>query len=266
MVIYLDVLVIENMLVNFFLLYITAQTLKVYIKLKFFFLSAFLGSLYVLTVVYSVPKILVSLPFKIFVALFMLFICFRIRNIFFYIKALSIFIMYSMLLAGFCIFIEINNSGNLTFNDKMLDFSYTGILTAALPLYVIIHRLVVYIKDRREITKLIYDVDIIVDNKIRRVKAFLDTGNELREPATNLPVMIVERYILKDIDIKKNQMFYIPYKVVDGSKGILVGFKPSSVNIYCEDTFSSKQLIVAFSDTKLSELNDFNALLSRGII
>jgi stage II sporulation protein GA (sporulation sigma-E factor processing peptidase) len=171
-----------------------------------------------------------------------------------------------MLLAGFCIFIEFSNSGNLTFSYKMLDFSYTGILTAVLTSYVIIHRLVIYIKDRREITKLIYDVDIIFDNKVKRVKAFLDTGNELREPATNLPVMIVERYILNDIDLKKNRMFYIPYKVVDGSHGVLTGFKPSSVNIYCEDTFSSKELIVAFSDTKLSDLNDFNALLSRGII
>ncbi len=231
-----------------------------------FLLSAFLGSLYVLTVVYSVPQILLSLPVKIFVAFFMLFICFKIMNIFFYIKALATFIIYSMVLAGFCVFIEFSNSGNLTFNYKMLDFSYTGILTAVLMVYVIIHRLVVYIKDRRDITKLIYDVDIIFDNKVRRVKAFLDTGNELREPATNLPVMIVEQYILNDLDIKKNKMFYIPYKVVDGSKGILMGFKPSSVNIYCEDSFSSKELIVALSDTKLSDLNDFNALLSRGII
>lgn len=266
MVIYLDVLIIENLLVNFFLLYITAQTLKIYIKLKIIFLSALFGSLYVLTLVYSVPKILLTLPFKILIAFLMILICFRIMNIFFYIKALGIFVLYSMLLAGICIFIEFSNNGNLTFNYKMLDFSYTGILTAALTCYVIVHRLLIYIKDRKEITKLIYEVDIIVDNKIKRVKAFLDTGNELREPATNLPVMIVERHILKDIDIKKNKIYYIPYKVVDGSSGILIGFKPSTVNIYCEDTFSSKELIVAFSDTKLSDLNDFNALLSRGII
>ena len=49
------------------------------------------------------------------------------------------------------------------------------------------------------------------------MRAFLDTGNELREPATNLPVLIVERDIFYDINLSKYDKFYIPYKVINGT-------------------------------------------------
>jgi stage II sporulation protein GA (sporulation sigma-E factor processing peptidase) len=266
MVIYLDVILFEETAVNFFLLYITAQTLRIYIKLRYIFLSAFLGSLYVLTLIYPVPQIFTSLIFKIVVASLMIIISFRKKDLNFNLKAISIFMLYSMLLAGFCIFIEFYNSGNLTLGNGDINFPYKYLLISLFISYIAVHRLIIYIKDRKEITKLIYDVEIVVDNNVKKVKAFLDTGNELREPATNLPVMIVEKSILKDIKIPEKNKFYIPYKVINGSNGLLVGFKPTTVNIYNGKTYNSRDMIIAFSDNRLSELNEYNALLSRGIL
>jgi stage II sporulation protein GA (sporulation sigma-E factor processing peptidase) len=265
-VVYLDVLLLENLIVNFFLLYITAQTLRIYIKLRYMFLAAFLGSLYVLTLIYPVPKIFSSLIFKLIVACLMTIICFRKKDLNLNLKATAIFIIYSMMLAGLCIFIEFYNSKSLTFDGGFINFSYKYILIAFFISYMVVHRLIIYVKDRKEITKLIYDVEIITGNNAKKVKAFLDTGNELREPATNLPVMLVDKEILEDVKIGGGNKFYIPYKVIDGSKGLLVGFKPTTVNIYNGDTYTSRDMIIAFSDHRLSELNEYNALLSRGII
>ena len=131
---------------------------------------------------------------------------------------------------------------------------------------MVLHRIVIFVKDRKEILNFIYDVDIVFGEKKKRIKAFLDTGNELREPVTNLPVMIVEKDILSDINIKSKEVFYIPFKVVNGSGGLLKGFKPADVNICKNNIFEKTELIVAVCDTKLSDLNDYNALLSRGII
>lgn len=265
MVVYLDILIIENLVVNMFLLYITSQTLKMKVKLKYLLAAGFLGSLYVLTIIYPLPKFLSFIGFKFLVALLMIIVVFRKSNIMFNLKAGAIFVLYSMMTAGVCIFIEFYLSKGLTF-DNMPVFSYKYILCSIMILYIIINRIIIFVKDRKEIVSFIYDVDIMFDKKIKRVRAFLDTGNELREPLTNLPVMIVERSILNDINIKEKEMFYIPFKVVDGSGGYLKGFKASNVNIYKNSIFQKTELIVAVCDTKLSDLNDYNALLSRGII
>lgn len=265
MVVFLDVLLIENLVVNMFLLYITSQTLKVAVKLRFLFIAGFLGSMYVLTMVYPVPKFLSSIFLKIIIAIIMILVTFRKKNILFNIKAVIIFILYTMMTAGFCIFLEFYFSKGLTF-DNMVTFSYKYILCSSMILYMLIHRIVVFVKDRKDIVRFIYDVDIVFGENKKRVKAFLDTGNELREPLTNLPVMIVEKDILSGINLKEKDVFYIPFKVVNGSGGFLKGFKPSDVNIYRNNIFEKTELIVAVCDNKLSDLNDYNALLSRGII
>ncbi|MDF2503185.1 sigma-E processing peptidase SpoIIGA [Clostridium sp.] len=265
MIVFLDVLIIENLIVNIFLLYITSQTLRIKVKLRYLFIAGFLGSLYVLTMIYPVPKFLSSIILKLSVAIIMILVTFRKTNLLFNIKASVIFILYTMMTAGLCIFIEFYFSKGLTF-DNMPTFSYKYILGTMMLLYMVIHRIVIFVKDRKEIVNFIYDVDIVFDEKKKRVKAFLDTGNELREPLTNLPVMIVEKEILYDINIKEKEMFYIPFKVVSGSGGFLKGFKAKNVNIYKNNVLEKTELIVAVCDTKLSDLNDYNALLSRGII
>lgn len=265
MVVFLDVLIIENLIVNMFLLYVTSQTLKVKVKLRYLFMAGFLGSLYVLTIIYPVPKFFTGIFLKFIVAAVMILVTFRKNNILFNIKASGIFILYAMMTAGCCIFIELYFSKGLTF-DNMPTFSYKYILCTLMILYMVLHRIVIFVKDRKEILNFIYDVDIVFGEKKKRIKAFLDTGNELREPVTNLPVMIVEKDILSDINIKSKEVFYIPFKVVNGSGGLLKGFKPVDVNICKNNIFEKTELIVAVCDTKLSDLNDYNALLSRGII
>ena len=68
MIVYLDILRIENFIVNFFLLYITIKSLSIEVNYKRLFASAMLGALYVITYFYNFNGILTSLPFKIIVA------------------------------------------------------------------------------------------------------------------------------------------------------------------------------------------------------
>jgi len=122
------------------------------------------------------------------------------------------------------------------------------------------------VQDRREIASLIYEVDIVTNSDVRKVRAFLDTGNELREPVTNLPVMIVEKEALNDLEIKSKDKFYIPYKVINGFSGMLEGFKPKYINIHSDNGIEQKEVIVALCNNMISEVRDYNALLSRGIL
>lgn len=264
MVVFIDVIIIEQIIVNVFLLYITAQTLQIEIKMKRLLLTGFLSSLYVLTMLFPNLRLFTEIGFRLLFAAGMILISFGSKNIIFNIKAFCIFIMYTMTLAGFCIFIEFYFSGNIVMQGHMTSFSYKYIFISLMTIYIVIQRLVTFVKDRKEFKQLVYDVEIVYGSHKILVKAFLDTGNELREPATNLPVLIVEKDIVSNIQYKEK--LFIPFKLVDGSTGYLEGFKPSYANIRINENTKKVDLVVAVSKTKFSTLNDYSALLSRGII
>lgn len=266
-IVYVDVLIFVNFVVNLFILHVTVQTLKKRVKLKWVCLSSFIGSLYVLTVVYPNLKYLTYTPFKILMVIVMILITFREKNILFNIKASVIFTLYSILLAGMCLFIQISNNKNMSFNVIIINFPYEKLLLSVMIIYILIYRIIIFIEDRKKVLTLIYTIDIINKSYKKTIKAFLDTGNELREPATNLPVLIVERDILSEFSLEKNNTFYIPYTVLNGTNGKLVGFKPEYINIHIDNkNIETRDVIIAFCEYKLSKENDYNGLMSRGIL
>lgn len=265
MVIYLDILLLENLVVNLFLLYITARTLRVKVELRYIILAATIGSLYVITLVYPQLKSFSSVSFKIIVAVILVLISFRKRKIMFNIKALAIFILYSMMLAGACMFVQYSEDYDIN-NSVIINFSYKKLMISVMIIYMIIDRVIVYIKERKDLSNLVYNIDIVLKNSQKNIKAFLDTGNNLREPATNLPVVIVEKSVFKDVDLKSYDKFYIPYRVVSGQGGNLQGFKPEYIKIHQGDETTTREVIVAFCEERLSDFNDYEALLSRGVM
>ena len=266
MIIYIDVLILVNFIVNLFILHITVQTLRKKVDFMRICLSSFLGSLYVLTVVYPKLKYLSYIPFKILIVIVMILIVFREKNILFNIKASIVFIFYSILLAGMCFYIAMSNSTDMEFNVIIINFPYEKLMLSVMIIYIIIYRMIVFIGDRKKISTLIYTVDIVNKSYKKTIRAFLDTGNELREPATNLPVLIVEREMLREIMLTENNTYHIPYTVVNGTGGKLIGFKPQYINIHIDKNIETKDVIIAFCEYKLSKDNDYNGLMSRGIL
>ncbi|WP_035290784.1 sigma-E processing peptidase SpoIIGA [Clostridium sp. KNHs214] len=266
MIIYVDVVFIENFIINMFFLYITASTVKARINFRNIIISSFLGAFYVVILLYFKFNFLSLLPMKLLVAFAMIIIAYKSKSFKFYLKALAVFISYSMLLAGICLFSQLNNKEILNMGDVFLEgFSYKKLILCSMIIYIFINRMVVYIRDRKLLKTLVYNVEIVTDKYNKLIKAFLDTGNELREPVTNLPVIIVEKNQLPNIKQCKDKL-YITYKAVNGQCGRMEAFKPAYINIYKEDfKEEKKQVIIALCDTKLSKDNDYNALLSRGI-
>jgi stage II sporulation protein GA (sporulation sigma-E factor processing peptidase) len=265
-IIYIDVLILVNFIVNLFILHVTVQTLRKKVNLMRMCLSSFLGSLYVLTVVYPKIKYLSYIPFKILIVVVMILIVFREKNVLFNIKASIVFIFYSILLAGMCFYIAMSNSSDVSFNVIIINFPYEKLMLSVMIIYIFIYRMVVFIGDRKKMSTLIYTVDIVNKSYKKTIRAFLDTGNELREPATNLPVLIVEREMLREIMLEENNTYHIPYNVVNGTNGKLIGFKPQYINIHIDKNIETRDVIIAFCEYKLSKDNDYNGLMSRGIL
>ncbi|BDR80719.1 sigma-E processing peptidase SpoIIGA [Clostridium tetani] len=264
--IYLDILFLENFIINRFLLSLTAKTVKEKVNSIFLSLASVIGSSYLLFILIGKKTYANNIFFKLLVAFCMVFTTFRKKNIIFKLKTTFIFILYSILLAGICIFMQIANGNGLKSNVAIVNFPYKKLLMAIILLYLVLERIVSFIRDRIVLDKLIYKIDIDLKNSKKSINAFLDTGNELVEPVTNLPVIVVEKDIFQKNEIEDYDTIYIPFSVVNGDGGMLKAIKPEMVSIYKKREIEKKEVLIAFSDKKLSSSGDYRALLSRGII
>ena len=255
MVIYIDILLAENFIINLFLLLISLKILR-YKYFKTIYLAAILGSLYTLSLFMN-SDILVSLPFKFIVVILMIMISTKNINILKLIKSGATFIILSFTLCGIAFaFSMVENYNSFFENYSINNYSIKYLLLSLMLLYIVIVRVVDYLKDRALLNNFIFDIEIT--NK--------ESSLILREPVTNLPCIIIESDLLKAFDIKNHEEFLIPYNTI-GEEGDLKGFKYNKVRIRGENKdWKNVEVIVCICKNKLSKNNEFNALLSRGVI
>lgn len=266
MIVYIDCLILENFIINYFLLLVTSQTIRQKLNERRCIIASLAASFYVFTIIIKKLRIFAVLPFKFIAAFGIIFLCYKFNNIFLYLRTFLIYILYSVLLAGFCLLIQCSSINGINISLNISHYSANKLLISAILLYISVNRTVVYIKDRKNVADLIYTIDVTVNNTDMEIKGFLDTGNELKEPATGLPVIIAEKSIFMNIDLKGYDKYYIPCKTITAGISVLVGFRPDKITVNTIRSMKNVQAIICLCDKRLSEHNDYHALLCRGII
>ncbi|MDS0524971.1 sigma-E processing peptidase SpoIIGA [Clostridium sp. SHJSY1] len=267
MEIYLDVILIENFIVDLFLLSITFNVIKVQVKNIKLILAAVLGALYTIVMIFRSLNMFSVFPIQFCVAYLMNLIILGRKRWLIAIKSSGIFILSSVTLSGICFYLaEIKNSYSLYNGLIINNFSLKSLILALMIIYITYFRAICYIKERSLISSFTFDIEIFIDDIKYVIKGFLDTGNELREPITNLPCIIVEEKLFSDYTINEDKAYYINYSAI-GYEGKLKGFKVDKVRIRGEgEEFREVKAIICPCKEVLSRERDFNALLSRGII
>ncbi|MFA9398073.1 MAG: sigma-E processing peptidase SpoIIGA [Clostridiaceae bacterium] len=265
MVIYLDVILFENFIVDFFLILLTGQITKLEIKYKNIFLASIIGSIYVLSIIYENLNFLTKMPFKIIIVLLMISIAFRNCELKLKIKTSLVYVLLSMALAGLCFFFKCSSIDNIYYFENLKKFSFKGLVLALMLVYVFIVKLVCFIKQRVCNNKLIYDIEVITEKEELKFKAFLDTGNNLTEPVTNLPVIIVDKKILNKFELDKEDLVKIPFKDVSG-EGFLTAFKPKYIRIITKDRIYKEKAFIAMNKCDMDKNNEFQGLISLRIL
>lgn len=268
MIVYLDVLLIENFLINFFLIVVSMQLLRFKFKYRKVIISSILGSIYTLTILFEELHIFTKIPFKILIVFFMLLIVIGKRSILTLCKSVAIFFMISIAFSGFCfVFAMAENPYNITGAFTIKNYSTKYLLFSLIVIYISSFRIYMFFKDRAIINNFLYKLEFELDGEKVETIAFLDTGNELVEPATLLPVIILEKQVIASYMIDDKKYFYIPYKTVDGITNRMKGVKVRDIKLKNNSGHNiTSDAIIAICDTKLSADGDFNALLSRGVI
>jgi len=267
MEIYIDVLILENFIVNLFLLLITMKLIHHKCKTSVLIIASFLGSMY--TLILFIPKLNIfsNIPFQVIVAVIMVKLTYGKTSIINLFRATSIFFITTFTLSGICFLFSLKeNMYILGETFSMKNYPIKFLILSFMVLFIICNRINYYLKERSFVNNYMFCVECYIENKNYIFNGFLDTGNELREPITNLPCILIEKDLLCDVNFSGNNIYYIPYSTVKYD-GKLLGIRVNNINIKNNGLdFRKIDAIVCPCDEKFSKRNEFNALLSRGIV
>lgn len=295
--IYLDVLILENMVMNYLILIVTARFSKSRTSSLRLFLGALTGAAYVAAMIVAPGmKIFYTVLTKIALSIVIIMVSFSLKKLKDYIKTLAIFYISTFIFAGAALaFIYLNQSGGFIRNGiiyVLWQSKWTVLLLSIIVVGIIIKifwELIQY-KTRE---KLYIKLKVVFENKIKDLAALVDTGNSLQDPITNTPVIIVEFKAIKDIlpvDIqsifeqsKENDLScvsgiisnsrwfsrfrLIPFTSLGKDNGMLIGFKPDYVEIDTDNEKKGlKDVIIGIYNRTLSKNEDYTALLSPDLV
>lgn len=267
MEVYVDVLIFENILVDLLLLLLTYKIAKVEYRTKQLYIAAIVGGLYSL-IVFCDIKILSSVPMSLIVAMVMIYIAMKNRNILMSVKLTIVYFLLSFMLAGMCFGLALmQNTYSIGESFSISKISIKSIILSVVVLGIVIIRVMDRIRSRVCLKSFIYDIYINQGEKTLLLRGLLDTGNELREPATNLPCIIIEKDYIEKFNIPENELFIINYKTINEDSS-LYGFKSKEIRIrnIDEQNWVKVDAIICGCENQLSKENEFQALLSRGVI
>lgn len=295
--VYIEYLLIENTIINFIILYVTTRITRTKTSKLRLFASALVGSIYTLIVFFPSLQFMGKFLIKFSVSILMIVIAFSPEKLKQFIKQISTFYMVSFIFAGATIgifYIINNNSYAVRFSFKnfqeLLRFLIIGI---GIAIILILYILKFYQK-RMNKENFLTPISIGLKDKEVNLVALIDTGNSLKEPISQKPVIIAEYSVLETIlpqsikDIYLNngeldlniigktmeeigddiRLRLIPFKSIGNDSGILVGFKPDSIKIYLEDEVKklADETIVAIYNDKLAVDEEYSGLLHPEIL
>lgn len=299
MEVYLDILIIENLIMNYIILYATSLFLKLKHDIPRFLLGSSIGVLYaILSLVFmSSTKTSLVILGKASLSMLIIAIAFNPKRFGMFIKTLITFYVVTFIFAGSAFaLIMLGGMGGVTKDGFMYlhwDFPVNYIVpTAAIGMFLF-GRFIRYIRERSRASDCFVSLYIAINGNGVWVPALVDTGNELRDPISGYPVVIVEAKAVSSLLPEKIKEFFakqgkdpwcvdsdllesgwmsrfrvVPYRSIGCENGMLPGFKPDYIEIddKGQEKKDVKDVIVCLYDKQLSEDNKYNALLAPELV
>lgn len=295
MTIYIDVVLIENLIMNYIILFTTGLILKLKIQSIRILIASLLGAIYSIIAYTGVLKIYSSFLLKIVLSVLIVYIAFSPQNVKKMWKDLLIFYLTSFVFGGAAFaLIYIVKPQDIIMKNGLFLGTYplkTVILGAVIAFAVIIAAFSI-VKSRISKKDMFCEIETKINNKIVRTRAIIDTGNMLKEPITNTPVVVVEHTLLyecipKEIlnnleniiggDFKKvpeqikekyiSELKLIPFSSLGKQNGMLLGIKPEYIKIIKEEEEEiKKNVIIGIYNKSLTKKGEYRALMGIELI
>ena len=198
MIIYIDILLILNFIYDFLILKVVSIVLKRNTNNIRIIISSLLGELSILLLIFNCNYLILIIS-KIILACIMNIITFKYRNIKYLLVNISYFYMISIILGGFIYFLHI----------KGINYIISMLLV---PLILIVYIIQNYLRYNYNNY---YNVVITYNNNHKiNVVGYLDTGNNIVDPISLKPVIILNKSAYKE---KYNNYIYVNVKVLNNN-------------------------------------------------
>lgn len=285
-VVYIDVLFTVNLIIDYFILLATSGILHRQDKKLRIFLGAAVGAVYSIFIFFPQMGFLYSSLLKLGISVVIVAVSFRFNTFKSFLKLVIVFYIISFLFGGiiFAVYLFVAPSGMAMRNGIVyFNISPVVLILSGAACYIII-TLVARLTSHTGKTGDFYEVTIETDGKSASVKAFLDTGNNLADMLTGMPVMITEFAPVAPLvpcelaDIFKTgamkdpaalaksawagRFHMVPYGSVGSSGGLLPAFRPDRIVVASKnEMIALSGVLVAVSRRKLNADGRYHALL-----
>lgn len=298
MYIYAEYLLIENLIINYIILYVTKRFTRTDTPNIRLIISALVGAIYTLLVFVPGLYFMSNFISKISISILLIIIAYNPIRFKKFVKLFATFYTVSFVFAGgsFALFYLTNSKiyfGKGIFYIKDISgfnpvFLVIGIIISLLFFKIAFQ----YIYGKLKKQNMYINLTIRLHDRVAKLKGIVDTGNSLMDPITNIPVIIVEfsaikeilpiniqeifvRYNENNLNIISEVMYtedemikfrLIPFKSIGKDNGMLLGFKPDEVVLDDDENRKITEIVIGIYNNHLTNDNDYVALLHPEII
>ncbi|HBG22953.1 MAG: sigma-E processing peptidase SpoIIGA [Syntrophaceticus sp.] len=292
--VYVDMLFLINFLMDFVVLWAAARLAQVRVSIWRLFCGALIGAIYSILVLLPNLQYMSSIEMKFIVSIIMAIAAYvplswkKFGQVVFY------FYLVAFTIGGAVLgIIYMVGSSTLTGVFNNLPLSYLWLLIAVVAAAIMGKYGVAYFKN--SVLQDLLKVPIIIRIQGKELKAIglVDTGNQLVDPLTGSPVVIVEYGILKrylpselqeiidnsgEVDLSKLTEItpeegsgfsfrLIPFTTIGKSHGMLVGFRPDEIIVLTgNESLHKTNVVIGIYNRRLSPRGAYHALLHPDLI
>ena len=273
----------------------TAVVLKLKVKHVRLILASLVGAIYTIISYVSGLRIYSNFLLKLILSIIIIYIAFNPQNIKKTLKFTLIFYLTSFVFGGaaFALIYVVKPQELLKNNGLVLSSNSLKIIfISAIIAFIVIIIGFKVVKNKISAKDMYCDIEIKLNNKKIETKAMIDTGNLLKEPITNTPVVVVEHTLLyecipkeilnhiEDIlggdfskipdEIKQeyiSKLKVIPFSSLGKQNGMLLGIKADGIEIKDEDEEKKEEnVIIGIYNKSLTKRGEYRALLGIGTL
>lgn len=275
LIVYADVLIFLNTLVDYFLLLATSQFTGEKVKAVRIVLAALLGGLSCVYIFLPNVSVILELTYKICVALLLTAVCFKFKGIKQYFKNVTIFFVMTCAYAGimFALWLIFKPYG-MVINNSVVYFNISPIILVVCSAggYILFSILWhIFSKSSKFCDKC--DITVYCNNKSITLKAIADTGNSIEDIFDTGEVIIADKTEVEqllnitansDNPNLKRRYRVLPCSTVTGYN-MLEGYRTDKAIINYEGRLIPlKTPLLAISKVKLND--DYNAIINPKIL
>lgn len=290
MTIYIDVVFIENLIMNYIILFATSIIIKIKVKHIRLILASSLGAIYSIIAYMSILEMYSSVILKIILSVIIVYIAYNPQNVKNMWKYLVIFYMTSFVFGGaaFALIYIVKPQDILMKNGLFLGtYPLKTIILGTIVAFVVIVTSFKLVKSKISKKDMFCTIKININKVEIETKAMIDTGNLLKEPISNTPVIVVEHTLLYDCMPKEilnnlenilggdfeniseevknkyiSKLKVIPFSSLGKQNGMLIGIKPEELTVINDENENKiNNVIIGIYNKSLTKRGEYRALI-----